>query len=83
MYIFLAVATLIGTPTGGALLREVDEAHFLRLVLFTGLLLAAGTLVLCFAALADRMSPGGVAWGRRLRRRRDAEGDAEAMVPPS
>ena len=55
VYIFLAVATLVGTPTGGALLRTVDETHFRSLIVFTGALMTAGTVVLCGAAVAARV----------------------------
>lgn len=53
MYIFLAIATLVGTPTGGALLKTVDKAHFDRLIVFSGVLMAVGTVVLVAAALAS------------------------------
>ncbi len=53
VYIFLAVATLIGTPTAGAILKTVDEAHFTRLIVFSGALMAAGTLTLCAVAVVD------------------------------
>ena len=46
VYIFIAIATLIGTPTAGALLKVVDEKHFNALIIFTGVLLAAGTVAL-------------------------------------
>ena len=46
VYIFLAVATLIGTPTSGALLKATDEKHFQALIIFTGVLLAVGTVAL-------------------------------------
>ncbi|EJF60629.1 monocarboxylate permease [Dichomitus squalens LYAD-421 SS1] len=51
VYIFIAVATLIGTPTAGALLNITDEEHFNSLIMFTGVLLAAGTVVLIGAAV--------------------------------
>ena len=50
VYIFIAIATLIGTPTAGALLKVVDEKHFNALIIFTGVLLAAGTVALVGAA---------------------------------
>ncbi|RPD58713.1 hypothetical protein L227DRAFT_654476 [Lentinus tigrinus ALCF2SS1-6] len=56
VYIFLAFATLIGTPSAGAILKNsgtVDEAHFTRLIVFSGLLMAGGTLALCCAAVVD------------------------------
>ncbi|KAI0742078.1 monocarboxylate permease [Daedaleopsis nitida] len=51
VYIFLAIATLVGTPTGGALLKTVDDAHFDRLIVFSGVMMAAGTVVLVAAAV--------------------------------
>ena len=57
MYIFLAIATLIGTPTSGSLLKVTDEEHFRALIVFTGVLLAVGTVVLVGAAAvgSDRL----------------------------
>ena len=57
VYIFLAIATLIGTPTSGALLKSTDEKHFQALIVFTGVLLAVGTVALVGAAAAgnDRL----------------------------
>ena len=52
VYIFVSIATLIGTPTGGALLRVTDEEHFRALIIFTGVVLAAGTVVLVGSAVA-------------------------------
>lgn len=71
MYIFLAVAALIGAPTGGALLRTVDEAHFRSLITFTGALTAAGTVILCGAALASRVGYARIL-GLSVRRGTDA-----------
>ncbi len=53
VYIFVSIATLIGTPTGGALLKVVDETHFKALVVFTGVILAAGTVALVGAAVVS------------------------------
>ncbi|KAI0741766.1 monocarboxylate permease [Daedaleopsis nitida] len=53
VYIFLAIATLVGTPTGGALLKTVDTAHFNRLIVFSGSLMAVGTVALVAAALVS------------------------------
>ena len=47
----VAVATLAGTPTGGALLKVTDESHFTSLIVFSGVLLAAGTVTLTLAGL--------------------------------
>ncbi|KAI0794344.1 monocarboxylate permease [Fomes fomentarius] len=53
VYIFLAIATLVGTPTGGALLKTVDAAHFDNLILFSGVLMAVGTVILVAAAFFE------------------------------
>ena len=76
VYIFLAIATLIGTPSAGAILKTsdtVDETHFTRLIVFSGLLMAGGTLSLCGAAAVD------AGWVRlRIPRRRvQAEEDED------
>ena len=55
VYIFVSIATLIGTPTGGALLRVADEEHFRALIVFTGVVLAAGTIALVGSAIAGDM----------------------------
>ena len=47
----VAVATLAGTPTGGALLKVTDESHFTSLIVFSGVLLAVGTVTLSLAGL--------------------------------
>ncbi|KAI1787128.1 monocarboxylate permease [Ganoderma leucocontextum] len=52
VYIFVAIATLIGTPTAGALLKVPDETHFEALIVFTGVILAGGTVALVGAAVA-------------------------------
>ncbi|KAI9056296.1 monocarboxylate permease [Trametes sanguinea] len=53
VYMFVAVATLVGTPTGGALLKQTDEEHFNSLIIFCGVMTLAGTAVLTLAGLAD------------------------------
>ena len=53
MYIFVSIATLIGTPTAGGLLKVVDEAHFEALIVFTGVVLAAGTVALVGSAMVE------------------------------
>ena len=55
VYIFVSIATLIGTPTGGALLKVVDEAHFRALIVFTGVVLAAGTVALVGSAVVGNV----------------------------
>ncbi|KAH9848688.1 MFS general substrate transporter, partial [Lenzites betulinus] len=58
VYMIVGVGTLVGTPTGGALLKRADESHFRTLIIFCGVMTAAGTAVLATA---------GVAGSRRLR----------------
>ena len=53
VYIFVAIATLIGTPTAGAILKTTDEAQFTQLIIFSGALMAAGTLILCAVFVVD------------------------------
>ena len=55
VYVFVAIATLAGTPTAGALLKVPDQRHFETLILFTGGLLALGTVVLVGAAVAGNV----------------------------
>ncbi|KAI0730854.1 monocarboxylate permease [Earliella scabrosa] len=71
VYIFLAVATLVGTPTAGALLKTVDAEHFDRLIVFSGLLMAVGTVALTAAAIAgsDRVRTKTAVFLDRWRRR--------------
>ncbi|CDO77908.1 hypothetical protein BN946_scf184692.g6 [Trametes cinnabarina] len=54
VYMVIAVGTLVGTPTAGALLNVVDEAHFTRLIIFCGVLNGAGAVFLGLAAFAGR-----------------------------
>ncbi|KAI1792396.1 monocarboxylate permease [Ganoderma leucocontextum] len=51
VYMVIAVATLVGTPTGGALLKVADKGHFTRLIIFCGVLMGAGTIVLAMAGM--------------------------------
>lgn len=46
IYMLVAVSTLVGTPTAGAFVTTVDQAHFARLIIFTGVLTIAGGAVL-------------------------------------
>ncbi|KAH9929021.1 major facilitator superfamily domain-containing protein [Epithele typhae] len=50
-YIGVAIASLAGTPTAGALLTTTDQSHFNNLIVFTGVLLVAGTVVMAGAGL--------------------------------
>ncbi|KAI0827531.1 monocarboxylate permease [Trametes gibbosa] len=51
VYMVVAVASLVGTPTGGALLVQTDDAHFRNLIVFCGVLSVAGTVVMAMAGL--------------------------------
>ncbi|KAJ8474237.1 hypothetical protein ONZ51_g7341 [Trametes cubensis] len=51
VYMIIAIGTLIGTPTAGALLKVADEAHFAHLIIFCGVLTGAGAFVLALAAI--------------------------------
>ncbi|RPD53739.1 monocarboxylate permease [Lentinus tigrinus ALCF2SS1-7] len=53
VYMVVAVATLVGTPTGGALLKDVDQKHFNALIIFAGALTVAGTVVLAIAGVVE------------------------------
>ena len=63
----VAVATLVGTPTGGALLKDVDEKHFTGLIIFSGVLTLAGTAILACAGVvgSPRLRAVFVRGGRR------------------
>ena len=39
-----AVATLAGTPTAGAFLKEIDQSHLDSLIIFTGVLVLVGAI---------------------------------------
>lgn len=44
VYLVIAVANIAGTPTAGAFLPVVDQAHFNGLIVFTGALVLCGGL---------------------------------------
>lgn len=67
----VGVATLVGTPTGGALLKQTDEAHFRTLIVFCGVVTAVGTAVLGMA---------GVVGSKRVRRALRHRGAADPEV---
>ncbi|KAI0753291.1 monocarboxylate permease [Daedaleopsis nitida] len=56
VYLVIGIATLVGTPTGGAFLKEIDDKHFTSLIIFTGVITLVGTLVLGSAGLVDSQS---------------------------
>ncbi|KAI0653062.1 monocarboxylate permease [Cubamyces menziesii] len=51
VYMVVAVASLVGTPTAGALLSKTDDAHFRNLIIFCGVLSVAGTVVMALAGI--------------------------------
>ncbi|KAI0628488.1 monocarboxylate permease [Trametes polyzona] len=71
VYMVVAVASLVGTPTGGALLKERDEAHFQRLIIFCGAISVAGTVAMALAGAV------GAPWFCRLTGRWGPGGDSE------
>ncbi|KAI0672426.1 major facilitator superfamily domain-containing protein [Trametes maxima] len=77
VYMVIAVAVLVGTPTGGALLKETDEAHFRTLIVFCGVMTVAGTVVLAMAGAA-----GHPAVRRFLKRRSDDESTTDGEKTP-
>ncbi|PCH37538.1 MFS general substrate transporter [Wolfiporia cocos MD-104 SS10] len=46
LYLLVGIANLVGTPTAGAFLTTVNQAGFDGLIVFTGVLLAAGSSIL-------------------------------------
>ncbi|KAI5124992.1 hypothetical protein M0805_007417 [Coniferiporia weirii] len=66
IYIFVAIATLIGTPTAGAFVPALTQHNFTRLIVFTGVLEVAGGTAL------------GVAHFVTLRERRPAEEESSS-----
>ena len=71
----VAVATLVGTPTGGALLKTVDQKHFNGLIIFSGVMTLAGTAILAVAHAV------GSPWIKRLLAREKAS-DVETKKQP-
>ncbi|KAI0357828.1 MFS general substrate transporter [Trametes cingulata] len=57
VYMVVAVGTLVGTPTGGALLTTIDEKHFAHLIIFCGVFTGAGAVVLALAAAVSSSGP--------------------------
>lgn len=46
MYLLVGIANLVGTPTAGAFLSTIDQTGFDGLIIFTGVLIAAGSSIL-------------------------------------
>ncbi|KAI0922957.1 hypothetical protein AcV5_009814 [Taiwanofungus camphoratus] len=55
MYMLVGVAGLVGTPTAGAFLKSADQAHFNGLIVFTGVLVLAGTAFLGVVGVVTEM----------------------------
>ncbi|OCH92770.1 MFS general substrate transporter [Obba rivulosa] len=54
IYLLVAVSTLVGTPTAGAFVTTIDQSNFDNLIIFTGVLILVGGLLLLLAGLAAR-----------------------------
>ncbi|KAI0666933.1 monocarboxylate permease [Trametes maxima] len=65
VYLVVAVASLVGTPTGGALLKKTDEEHFRNLIIFCGVLSVAGTLVMAAAGLVGSPALQRFSWAHK------------------
>ncbi|KAL1940489.1 hypothetical protein VTO73DRAFT_9061 [Trametes versicolor] len=79
VYMVVAVASLVGTPTGGALLKTTDEAHFRNLIIFCGALSVSGTLVMAMAGMVGSDSlRRHLPWGRKDEESVAEKKDAEA-----
>lgn len=75
----VAVASLVGTPTGGALLKTPDEAHFRNLIIFCGALSVSGTLVMAMAGMVGSDSlRRHLPWGRKSEESVAEKKDGEA-----
>lgn len=46
MYLLVGIANLVGTPTAGAFLTTINQRGFDGLIIFTGIMIAAGSLLL-------------------------------------
>ncbi|KAL0954005.1 hypothetical protein HGRIS_005162 [Hohenbuehelia grisea] len=51
--LFIAIATLIGPPTQGALIKPLSHDHFKHLIIFTGLTIVASGVVLAITRIVD------------------------------
>jgi len=52
-YFFIAISTLVGTPTAGAFVPDFTQEHFDHLIIFTGVLLLLGSILI---GVAHRIS---------------------------
>ena len=77
----IAVATLAGTPTGGALLRVTDERHFTRLIVFCGVLIGVGTITLAMAGMVGSPRFRRIFKRKSLEDRSGSIGDSESGLP--
>ncbi|KAF5337677.1 hypothetical protein D9758_013004 [Tetrapyrgos nigripes] len=53
VYFFAAVASLVGTPTAGAFVKDREHPGYTSLILFTGLMILAGSVILVIARVLD------------------------------
>lgn len=60
VYLLVAVASLVGTPTAGAFVNVIDQSHFNNLIIFTGCLTLCGGMVLLIVMIASRFRSQGV-----------------------
>ncbi|KAI0364987.1 MFS general substrate transporter [Pilatotrama ljubarskyi] len=79
VYMVVAVASLVGTPTGGALLKKTDEEHFRNLIVFCGVLSIAGTVMMALAGVVGSSRLCGL-WGRRRAQDCGDSADLQAKV---
>jgi len=54
IYMLVAISTLVGTPTAGAFVKTTDQSHFNNLIVFTGVLIVVGGVLLALAGVAAR-----------------------------
>ncbi|KAL0953928.1 hypothetical protein HGRIS_005093 [Hohenbuehelia grisea] len=53
IYLIVAIANLIGTPSAGAFIKTINAEHFRNLIIFTGLLVTCGGLTLTIVRVVD------------------------------
>ncbi|THV02592.1 MFS general substrate transporter [Dendrothele bispora CBS 962.96] len=56
VWFFAAIACLVGTPTGGAFLQDRQNPNYGSLILFTGLMIIGGAIVLIIARVLHSRS---------------------------
>ena len=73
MYFLVGIANLVGTATPGAFLTTTNVAGFNGLIVFTGVLLAAGSLILGVVGVVTEVQK------RRATKSSPMDGDREAV----